>query len=222
MHNATFGPAHWTPATRNGEPVPDVWTKELLRRDHGDSFTLLRLGFGAKFELSGSANDRLLVLDGEFTAADREQTYRRGAYCAGGADVLSGHAGCLALVLTGDRLGAPAADVFSPDGWLESGPGQWFRLLLDVTFDEHFDERVIGLSYFEPCSTAPRHPHRTAHRILFLDGEADDELVFPDGTRRTAHRMRGDFVDYPYPIQHQTFSGTGCTILFAHEPISTT
>ena len=66
----------------------------------------------------------------------------------------------------------------------------------------------------EPGSAAPRH----AHRFLFLDGEADDELVFPAAPRRTARRVRGDFVDYPYPIEHQTFGRTGCTILFLHEP----
>jgi anti-sigma factor ChrR (cupin superfamily) len=126
----------------------------------------------------------------------------------------------LALVLTGERLGAPAVDVFSPERWHESGPGQWFRLLPDVAFDENFDERLVGLSYFEPGSMAPRHPHRTAHRFLFVDCEADDEVLFPDGTRQTAHRRRGDFVDYPHPIEHQTFSRTGCTILFVHEPVS--
>ena len=98
-----------------------------------------------------------------------------------------------ALVLTGERLGSPAVDVLSPQGWQESGPGQWFRLLLDVSFDEW----LVGISHFEPGSAAPRHTHRTAHRFLFLDGEADDEIVFPDGTRHTAHRRRGDFVDYP-------------------------
>ncbi|MBX7553245.1 hypothetical protein ABZX95_21915 [Streptomyces sp. NPDC004232] len=102
-------------------------------------------------------------------------------------------------------------------GGQQSGPGQWFRLLLDVAFDEHFGEQVVGLSCFEPGSFSPRHPHRTAHRFLFLDGEADDELVFPDGARHTAHRAKGDFFDYPHPVEHQTFSGTGCTILFVHE-----
>ncbi|MEU7168291.1 hypothetical protein AB0A70_27215, partial [Streptomyces morookaense] len=92
---------------------------------------------------------------------------------------------------------------------------QTYRLLLDVAFDE----RVVGLSYFGPGSSSPRHPHRTAHRCLFLDGEADDELVFPDGSRHTAHRAKGDFVDYPHPVEHQTFSRTGSTIVFLHEPI---
>ncbi|MCQ4045082.1 cupin domain-containing protein [Streptantibioticus rubrisoli] len=215
-------------ATRSGgEQVPGVWTKELLNSAQGDSFSLLRLAAGGECALTGSAEDRILVLDGRLSiAADgtgRAADHRSGAYAAlpGDRNVVSSADGALALVLTGRRLGAPADDVFSPQGWQESGPGQWFRLLLDVTFDENFDERVVGLSYFEPGSSSPRHPHHTAHRFLFLDGEADDELVFPDGTRRTAHRSKGDFVDYPHPIEHQTFSGTGCTILFLHEPIPT-
>lgn len=210
-HSATFGPARWTPA------APHAWTKELLRSG-GDSFTLLRLGRGAEFELPGTAADRILVLEGELGIGG--VVHRAGAYRAHDG-VLSSPGTCLALALGGERLGAPADDVFSPQGWLESGPGQWFRLLLDVTFDQDFDERMVGLSYFEPGSAAPRHPHRTAHRFLFLDGEADDELVLPDGTRQTAHRRRGDFVDYPHSVEHQTFSRTGCMILFLHEPIST-
>ncbi|MFG2395677.1 hypothetical protein [Streptomyces lydicus] len=49
-----------------------------------------------------------------------------------------------------------AADaVCGPEGWRESGPGQWFRLLLDVAFDKNLDERVIGLPPFEPGSSSP-------------------------------------------------------------------
>ncbi|HEY4456653.1 MAG TPA: hypothetical protein VGN81_20245 [Pseudonocardiaceae bacterium] len=206
--SATFGTARWVSA------APGAWTKELLRSGD-DSFTLPRLGRGAELELPG---DRVLVLEGELGIGG--VVHRVGAYRAV-EGVLSSPSMCLALVLSGKRLGAPADDVFSPEGWVESGPGQWFRLLLDVAFDENFDERLVGLSYFEPGSTAPRHPHPTAHRFLFLDGEADDEWVLPDGTRQTAHRSRGDFVDYPYPVEHQTFSRTGCMILFLHEPIST-
>ncbi|MFI0220266.1 hypothetical protein [Streptomyces lydicus] len=58
----------------------------------------------------------------------------------------------LALVLTGKRLGTPADDVL---GWRGSGPGQWFRLLLDVAFGKTLHERVIGLSPFEPGSSSP-------------------------------------------------------------------
>lgn len=226
--NATFTPIGWAPATQGGQRVQGVWTKELLRSADGDSFTLLRINHGARFELSGCADDRILVLDGELvitTGNEREQARRHlgGAYCGlpvGGTAVVSSPNRCLALMLTGERLGNPADDVFGPDGWQESSPGQWFKLLLDVKFDENFDERVVGISHFEPGSAAPRHPHRTAHRFLFIEGEADDELVFPDGTRQTAHRTRGDFVDYPYPVEHQSFSRTGCTILFLHEPVA--
>lgn len=227
-HNASFSPINWVPATQAGEQVPSVWTKELLRSADGDSFTLLQLGHGIRFELSGSADDRILVLEGELvvsTGDEREQArlHRSGAYCGlpvGGTAVVSSPDRCLALILTGERLGDPVDNVFDPDGWHESSPGQWSKLLLDVKLDENFDERVVGLAHFEPGAAAPRHPHQTAHRFLFLDGEADDELVLPDGTRQTAYRVRGDFVDYPYPIEHQSFSKAGCTILFLHEPIA--
>ncbi|WP_033288787.1 cupin domain-containing protein [Amycolatopsis jejuensis] len=202
-HPATFGPIGWT------ETGPGVWTKELLESP-GDSFSLVRMKPGAR--LSTPDGDRFLLLEG---TVDKHRT---GAYFAPDG-ALSSSDGCLALSIRGDRLGAPADDVFGPAGWQQSGPGQWFRLLLDVAFDETFDERVVGLAWFEPGSFAARHPHPTAHRFLFLDGEADDELVFPDGTRTTARRGRGDFVDYPSPIEHQTFSRTGCLILFLHEPL---
>ncbi|MFI9719795.1 hypothetical protein ACIHFE_09090 [Streptomyces sp. NPDC052396] len=205
--------------------MPGVWRKELLNSSsQGDSFSLLRLAAGGEGTIAGAADDRILVLDGRLSIAAADAgvvaDHRTGAYAALPGDALvSSTDGALALLLTGKRLGSPADDVFSPQGWQQSGPGQWFRLLLDVAFDEDFDERVVGLSYFEPGSASPRHPHRTAHRFLFLDGEADDELVFPDGTRHTAHRAKGDFIDYPHPVEHQTFSRTGCTILFLHEPI---
>lgn len=41
--------------------------------------------------------------------------------------------------------------------------------------------------------------------------------------REPAHRApaAGDFVDYPFPVEHQTFSRTGCTLLFVHEALPT-
>ncbi|MFE3178827.1 cupin domain-containing protein [Amycolatopsis sp. NPDC059090] len=200
-HTATFSPAGWT------EAGSGVWTKDLLQ-SRGDSFTLVRLGAGAALPDPG---DRVLVLEGTLAH------HRAGAYLAADG-ALSSPDGCLALSISGERLGEPAEDVFGPSGWQKSSPGLWFRLLLDVAFDETFDERVVGLSYFEPGSFSARHPHPTAHRFLFLDGEADDELVFPDGSRVTARRARGDFVDYPAQVEHQTFSRGGCLILFLHEP----
>ncbi|MFD9818845.1 hypothetical protein [Streptomyces violascens] len=223
---STFSPLRWAATRDDGERLPGVWTKELLNVPQGDSFSLLRLAAGGTCTRKGATDDRLLVRDGRLSlTADGPgpaRDHRTGAYAAlpvNGDTVISSTDGALALVLTGKRLGDPADDVFGPDAWAQSGPGQWFRLLLDVTFDEDFDERIVGLSHFEPGSFSPRHPHRTAHRLLFLDGEADDELVFPDGMRHTAHRARGDFINYPHPVEHQTFSRTGCTILFLHEPL---
>jgi hypothetical protein len=206
-HLATFGPGGWT------ETAPGGWTKELLR-SAGDSFSLVRLSPGASLPEPGG--DRWLVLEG--SVAGGSGLHRTGAYFTPDGP-LSSSDGCLAVQLAGERLGAPAEDVFGPAGWQSYTPGQWFRPLLEVTLDSSFDERIVGLSRFEPGSFSPKHPHPTAHRFLFLDGEADDELVFPDGTRTTARRARGDFVDYPSPIEHQSFSRTGCLLLFAHEPL---
>ncbi|MEV4641994.1 hypothetical protein AB0J80_32070 [Actinoplanes sp. NPDC049548] len=214
--SATFGPAHWTPAQEKG-----AWLKELVTSGDGGSFTLLRLDRGAETEVIGPGDGRILVLEGEITVSGTGERHLTGAYVSlpdSPGRVTAPDQAALVLVLRGHRLGSATADVFSPDGWTQSSPGLWFRLLLDVAFGEDFDERIVGVSYIEPGSSAPRHPHATAHRFLFLEGEADDEMVFPDGTRQTAHRVKGDFVDYPFPIQHQTFSRTGCTILFVHEP----
>jgi hypothetical protein len=225
-HTSVFGPGNWVAAPGTGDGPERAWTKELLNSGEGDAFSLLRLAAGGTSRPAGSADDRILVLDGALSFADGDgpggRTLHKGAYAAlpatGGTTVTSA-GGALALVLSGRRLGPPAEDVFGPQGWQRTGPGQWSRLLLDVVLDESFDERVVGLAHFEAGSFAPRHPHRTAHRFLFLDGEADDEWVLPDGSRHTARRAAGDFVDYPFPIEHQTFSRTGCTILFLHEPL---
>lgn len=212
-HAGTFGPTRWAPGTDDG-----TWTKELLRSP-GDSFSLLRLAAGATAN-TGSPDGRILVLEGDLSAAGTR--HGRGAYLAVPDGPVTSDVGALAVVLDGERLGDPQDDVFDPSGWVESGPGLWIRLLLAVTLDEGFDERVVGLAHFEPGSFSSRHPHPTAHRFLFLDGEADDEVVLPDGARLTASRGKGDFVDYPHPAEHQTFSRTGCTILLAHEPLPST
>jgi anti-sigma factor ChrR (cupin superfamily) len=162
------------------------------------SFTLIELSPGASYRAGADPDGRLLILEGE----------SRGAYTTVPEVVTAS-----ALLIRGPRLGDPVDDVLGPEGWASSGPGQWFRLLYRPTGDE----RIVGVSRFEPGSASAWHPHPTAHRFYFLDGEADDEVLFPEGTRETAHRTRGDFVDYPYPVEHQTVSPTGCVIFFVHE-----
>jgi hypothetical protein len=47
-HRAAFSAARWVAATAGGgDPVPGVWTKELLTSGHGDLFALLRLDRGS-------------------------------------------------------------------------------------------------------------------------------------------------------------------------------
>ena len=43
--------------------------------------------------------------------------------------------------------------------------------------------------------------------------------VMPDGRREVITRRPGDFVVYPFPIEHELSTPTGCTILFVHEPV---
>ncbi|GAA1990841.1 cupin domain-containing protein [Kitasatospora viridis] len=218
-HRATFGPAHWSPTHgADGTPVPGVWRKELLSQQpqQGDSFTLLRFAPRVGISPTADGERRVLVLDGELELGDRRP--RKGTYAALTPDhtaLRAGAAGALALVLAGRRLGGPAEDVLAPDHWQPNGPGQWYRPLHHADSDA----RVVGLSWFEPGSSTPRHPHHCAHRTLVLDGEAEDELFLPDGTRQLARHGRGDFIDYPYPIEHRTVSRTGCTVLFVHQPV---
>ncbi|KOV67467.1 hypothetical protein [Streptomyces sp. MMG1121] len=108
-------------------------------------------------QLSGSADDRILVLDGELALAGRDEKQpparRTGAYRAlpaQGTGVLSSPSRCLAL--------------------------------LDVSFDAGFDERVVGLSYFEPGPAS-----RTYVPV-------PGPVPCPGTYARVDGRRRGDFV----------------------------
>ena len=225
VRRATFSPAEWSPAKlASGVESPGAWVKELRRPALGDSYSLLRLDAGSSFDLTGKAVDRILVLEGEAhveraAGAEGGKASRRGAYL----DVfqpVSSVPGCLMLLIGGPQLGDPAEDVFSPAGWSSFAPGVWSRSLTAGPLVGDMAERVIGIAYIEPGGTAALHEHITTHIHLYLDGEADDEMVYPDGTREVVLRGKGDFVEHDYPIRHRTFSRPGCMIFFDHEPVT--
>jgi hypothetical protein len=102
---------------------------------------------------------------------------------------------------------------------MATGAGLLSMVLSDLPVDGDLAERVVGFAHIDAGSSVAPHPHATAHIFLFLEGEADDEIVFPDGRRDVALRRRGDFVVYPFPVEHHLFSRTGCSIFFVHEPL---
>lgn len=215
--SATTSPVHWSAL-----PTPGAWVKELLaaERPGGDAFSLLRLAPGGTATVPISDLDRVLVLAGPVEVPGSGR-HHRGDYLAptpASVDLHAPDGEAVLLRLTGPDLGDPVRDVFGPAGWFAASPGLWAKLLLPMpAAPDEFDERLVGLSYLEPGAASDRHPHPTAHRFLFLDGEADDEVVFPDGRRDLVTRRAGDFVDYPTGVEHRTHSRTGCLILFVHE-----
>jgi hypothetical protein len=222
-----YGPAGWLAARdAGGEAVGGAWEKVLRRPPRGDGFALIQLEAGVAWNLPAGSADRLLVLDGDAqiseNGTEHEPTLaRRGAYVdVSSALRLSTTSGALMLLISGEHLGSAVPNIWSPGGWREVGRGMWVRPLLTEVLDGDFEERVAGVVHIEPGGAVDLHHHRTAHLFLFLDGEADDEVIHLDGTREVFSRRCGDFVEYPYPVDHRSFSRTGCTILFVHEPIS--
>jgi hypothetical protein len=144
-----------------------------------------------------------------------------GTYGPVGSQALRAGPGGPALVLlvAGPALGTDTKVLGRPGDWLRTGAGLCSVLLSDLPIKEGLAERVAGFAHIEAGSSVAPHPHATAHIFLFLEGETDDEIVFPDGRRDVALRRRGDFVVYPFPVEHSLFSRTGCSIFFVHEPL---
>jgi quercetin dioxygenase-like cupin family protein len=228
-HVDSFSPAGWEAATdAAGNVVAGAWEKELRRPSRGDHFVLVQVAAGVAWSAPAGIADRLLVLEGEALlskdGAGEPTVARRGAYLdvSSSALELSTTSGVLILLISGEHLGGPVDDIWSPGGWLDVGRGMSVRPLLMEQLDGSFEERVAGVFRLAPGGGVDFHAHPTTHLFLFLDGEADDEVVHPDGTRDIATRRRGDFVEYPYPVDHRSSSRVGCTILFIHEPVSAT
>ncbi len=109
---------------------------------------------------------------------------------------------------------ATIPNLFAPERWAKAGSsGIWSQTISG----NPREGRYVALAYFEPGASAGMHHHATAHMFLFLDGEADDVIVYPDGRREVCVRRKGDFVEYDYPVEHFTYSRHGCLILFEHD-----
>lgn len=210
---SAFSPVGWEPSAASG-----VWFRTLPTMS-GDRFALWRAGPGATMSTSSDDGIHVLVLRGslDVTGDATLGVRRRGDWFPASGASMRSEGGSLLLTVTGPGLGAGTHDAFGPAGWFTTGPGQWARLLVDLPVDGALGERVAGLSWMERGSASPRHPHRTRHRFLFLEGAAEDEVVHPDGRRETARRGPGDFVDYPAGVEHQSFTRDGCLILFVHD-----
>lgn len=223
--SATHVQAVTSPLGWAASPTAGVWIKELITAapSGGDGFVLIRLAPGAETVLEVSDLDRFLVVSGsvEFHGEEEPVAGRSGDYLAPAGSSVTVRAteqAAVVLRLTGPRLGGSSSDAYGPDGWFPAGPGVWAKLFVPLPADlSTFDERIAGLTWFEPGAVSDRHPHPTAHRFLFLAGHAHDEMIFPDGRRETIDRWAGDFVDYPTGIDHRTHTPGGCTLLFVHE-----
>ncbi len=117
------------------------------------------------------------------------------------------------------------ADVFGPGGWYPTPkgdlkstiPGVWNKPLhieSNVrTWPEMYMHRQghsLYAVYFEPGAMYPMHPHPYAQQLLILDGDMEDQIVEGERKTSTASYRRGSFADYPYPMEHASFSRGGC------------
>jgi hypothetical protein len=218
-----FSPAVWF---EGHEPCPEqagVWLRRLRSESEGDGVVLCYLDRGAVHTSDSERQTNLLVLAGTVAIGDSrlEEAVQTDTYTPVGSQTI--RAGpdepALALLVSGPALGKETKVLGSPRDWLRTGAGLFSVLLSDFPVEDDLAERVAGFAHIEAGSSVAAHPHATAHIFLFLHGEADDEIVFPDGRREVALRRRGDFVIYPFPVEHSLFSRTGCSIFFVHEPL---
>jgi hypothetical protein len=218
-----FSPAIWF---ENNKPCPEtagVWLRRLRSESEGDGVVLCYLEPGAGHAHDSECPTNLLVLAGSITIEDgaAARPVHTGTYTPVGSQAIrAGHDGpALGLLVSGPALGSETKVLGSPRDWMGTGAGLLSMLLSDMPVEGDLAERVAGFAHIDAGSSVAPHPHATAHIFLFLEGEADDEIVFPDGRREVALRRRGDFVVYPFPVEHHLFSRTGCSIFFVHEPV---
>jgi hypothetical protein len=218
-----YSPAVWFEDNKPAAETAGVWLRRLRSEAEGDGIVLCYLEPGAGHASDSDRPTNLLVLAGAVAigAGLVAQTVQTGTYTPVGSQAIRARADgpALGLLLSGPGLGTEPRILGSPRHWLRTGAGMLSMLLSDFPVEGDLAERVAGFAHIEVGSSVAPHPHQTAHIFLFLEGEADDEIIFPDGHRDIAHRRRGDFVVYPFPVQHQLFSPTGCSIFFVHEPV---
>jgi hypothetical protein len=200
-----------------------VWLRRLRSESEGDGVVLCYLEPGAVHASDSERPTNLLVLAGSIAigVSPIAEAVLTGTYAPVGSQAIRARPDgpALALLVSGPGLGTETKVLGSPRDWLRTGAGLLSVPLSDFPVEGDLVERIAGFAHIEAGSSVAPHPHPTAHIFLFLEGEADDEFVFPDGRREVALRRRGDFVVYPFPVEHRLFSRIGCSIFFVHEPL---
>jgi hypothetical protein len=219
-----LSPAVWCDNTQVSVDPAGTWLRALRSESSGDGVVLCYLEPGVVHRTNSERPTNLLVLRGSLTIGNsptsrlaHSHTYTPlGSESMGAAQ----ESPALAILVSGPGLGTETKSLRSPRDWIRAGPGLLSIPLCDIHPEGDLAERVVGFAHLEPGGSVPSHPHATTHIFVYLEGEADDEILFPDGRREVAQRHPGDFVTYPFPVQHRLFSRNGCSIFFLHEPIS--
>jgi hypothetical protein len=218
-----FSPAIWFEGDRPCPERAGVWLRRLRSESEGDGVVLCYLEPGAVHASDSERPTNLLVLAGTVAVGDSPiaEPLHTGTYTPVGSQAIrAGQDGpALGLLVSGPALGSETKVLGSPRDWMGTGAGLLSMLLSGMPVEGDLAERIAGFAHIDVGSSVAPHPHATAHIFLFLEGEADDEIVFPDGRREVALRRRGDFILYPFPVEHRLFSRTGCSIFFLHEPV---
>jgi hypothetical protein len=215
-----FDPELWATAA---DEIGGVRVLHLHHGEAGDDVVLCRIEPGAEYAHQRARPTNVLVIDGEVTIGSGAGSTAApaGTYTPLGGRTITGadRGPALVLVLSGPALGIETKSLADPDGWLGVAPGIQFLPLGEATTAPELAERVVAAVRLAPGGHAPRHEHATVHRFVFLEGEVDDCVIHPDGTRELTRRYRGDLVAYPFPVEHELSSPTGCEIFFVHEPV---
>jgi redox-sensitive bicupin YhaK (pirin superfamily) len=218
-----FSPAVWFDGSKAEAEIAGGWLRNLRSEREGDGVVLFYLEPAAAHSSDSERPTNLLVLAGSITVEDgaTAATLRAGTYAPVGSHTLRAgqDSPALGLLVSGPALGSEIKVLGNPRDWMRASPGLLSVPLCDAQLEGDLAERVAGFAHVEAGSSVGSHPHATAHIFLFLEGEADDEIVHPDGRRDVAQRRRGDFVVYPFPVEHCMFSRSGCSIFFVHEPL---
>ncbi len=218
-----FSPAVWFDGSKLEAEITGGWVRRLRSEDGGDGVVLFYLEPAAAHSSDSERPTNLLVLAGSVTIEDgaNAPTLWAGTYAPVGSHTFRAgqQAPAVGLLISGPGLGSDIKVLGNPRDWMRAGPGLLSLPLCDAQLEGDLAERVAGFAHVEAGSSVGSHPHATAHIFLFLEGEADDEIVHPDGRRDVAQRRRGDFVVYPFPVEHCLFSRSGCSIFFVHEPL---
>jgi hypothetical protein len=218
-----YGPAVWCEGGHASVETAGVWLRRLKSEGGGDGVVLFYLEPGGAHKSNSERPTNLLLLAGSVAIEDGplSRLVHSCTYAPVGQESIrtTQDAPALGVLISGPALGNETRSFASPRYWVRLGPGLLSVPLCETQTEGELAERVVGFVHVESGGSVPSHPHATAHIFVYIDGEADDEIVFPDGHLETAQRRKGDFVVYPFPVEHRLFSPTGCSFFCFHEPL---